>query len=364
MDRCWHGLLLEYIYIMLDGSDQLSYELTLMSLAAHTQDAHTIFPRSTPLVERFGSYTIPARITEAEGYFVIAENAHNLSSGDIILTVDGRCIDDVAGDILNYIAHPGEQQAFRYLSLRGGPVRQHFRNQEMVLGLRHGDEYVYADVRSSRGIGNNRQMPRSAFSILDGNIGLINPGRFDDHDFCRVMYFLADTDGIIIDLRHYPSGFPGMSIPGEFFVEDTQAFFAISAPIITRLGEFTGFLSPSYVGGLRGFCEDAFLYDGNVVLLMNEGTVSFGESLVMALSIGENVTTIGTHTIGSNGNVTILPLPGGIIMRFGSLKVTFPDGRQSNRIGLAPDIYVERTVAGVRDGIDEQMAYAIDFLTR
>ena len=87
------------------------------------------------------------------------------------------------------------------------------------------------------------------------------------------------------------------------------------------------------------------------------------EVAVMSLRNGANVTVIGRNSAGANGDIRPLPLPGGINMWFSSLGVFTPEGGQTQRIGLSPDIYVRPTIAGIREGRDELMEAAIEFLT-
>ena len=62
----------------------------------------------------------------------------------------------------------------------------------------------------------------------------------------------------------------------------------------------------------------------------------------MALSMGENVTVIGSNSISSNRDIVPLPLPGGISMWFTGLGVYTLERGKVYRIGLAPDIRVNR----------------------
>ena len=49
-------------------------------------------------------------------------------------------------------------------------------------------------------------------------------------------------------------------------------------------------------------------------------------------------------------------------MAFTGLGVFTPEVGQTQRIGLSPDIYVHRTVDGVREGRDELMEAAIEYI--
>ena len=106
----------------------------------------------------------------------------------------------------------------------------------------------------------------------------------------------------------------------------------------------------------------AFIYDRPVVLLMDELTFSLPEWVIMAFRVAPNVTVIGPFSMGSNGNAVGLPLPGGITMRFTSIGIYTPERGQTHRIGLTPDIRVDRTIQGIAEGRDEIMEAAIRFI--
>ena len=204
--------------------------------------------------------------------------------------------------------------------------------------------------------------PTSAHERLENNIGLINPSRIQAGDIPVIMGYFADTNGLIVDLRQNTSGGSSILQLAEYLVEETQLFIRIAVPSQATPGVFVDF-SRNYSGGFRGHCVYAFLYKNDVVVLVNEGTLSVGEFQAMSLRNGQNVTVMGSNSIGANGNITRLPLPGGVTMRFTGLGVFTPEGGQTQRIGLSPDIHVERTVVGIRDGRDELLEAAIQHLT-
>ena len=106
----------------------------------------------------------------------------------------------------------------------------------------------------------------------------------------------------------------------------------------------------------------AFIYDRNVVVLMDENTISRAELAVMMFRTPPNVTVIGSNSKGANGDIARLPLPGGITMIFTSIGVYTPDMGQTHRIGLDPDIRVTRTIQGIAEGRDELMEAAVEYL--
>ena len=71
-------------------------------------------------------------------------------------------------------------------------------------------------------------------------------------------------------------------------------------------------------------------------------------------------TIIGGPTAGTNGNIVTFATPGGFAITFTGMRVTGHDGRaQHHMVGIAPDIRLEPTLAGVRTGRDELLERAL-----
>ena len=103
-------------------------------------------------------------------------------------------------------------------------------------------------------------------------------------------------------------------------------------------------------------------YEKPIVVLMNEKTQSLAEYTIMSIRNGENVTVMGENSVGSDGDIAYLPLPGGMNMMFTSQGIYSPDGGQTQRIGLTPDIEVHPTIEGIKEGRDELMEAAVSYI--
>lgn len=103
-------------------------------------------------------------------------------------------------------------------------------------------------------------------------------------------------------------------------------------------------------------------YKGKVIVLVNENTQSSQEYIAMALRAGLNTTILGNATAGADGNITSLHLPGGISTTISGIAILYPDGKQTQKIGIIPDIFIERTISGIRRGRDELLEKAIKTL--
>ena len=60
--------------------------------------------------------------------------------------------------------------------------------------------------------------------------------------------------------------------------------------------------------------------------------------------------------------MTNFQIPGNISLYFSGHDVSHSDGRQLQKIGLVPDVPVKPTIAGIREGKDEVLEKAIEFV--
>ena len=82
----------------------------------------------------------------------------------------------------------------------------------------------------------------------------------------------------------------------------------------------------------------------------------------MAFRARANTTIIGSTTAGADGNVSRIALPGGLSTMISGIGVFYPDGTETQRIGIVPDIEVKPTIEGIRNGKDELLEKAIELI--
>src|SRR5690606_31049474 len=97
--------------------------------------------------------------------------------------------------------------------------------------------------------------------------------------------------------------------------------------------------------------------------LVNEFSVSQSEYTAMAFRAGKNTTIMGSTTAGADGNVSEIWLPGGLRTMISGIGVYYPDGTETQRVGIIPDIEVKPTIDGIRNGRDEPLEKAIEFIS-
>jgi C-terminal processing protease CtpA/Prc len=103
-------------------------------------------------------------------------------------------------------------------------------------------------------------------------------------------------------------------------------------------------------------------YAGKVIILVNELSQSQAEYTTMAFRAVPGARVVGSTTAGADGNVSAITLPGNISTMITGLGVYYPDGRETQRIGIVPDVVVTPTIKGIRDGRDEVLEKAVQLI--
>ncbi len=98
------------------------------------------------------------------------------------------------------------------------------------------------------------------------------------------------------------------------------------------------------------------------MIIVNETTQSQAEYTTMAFRVAPNVKVIGSTTAGADGNVSQFNLPGGITTMISGLGVYYPDGKETQRVGIIPDIEVKPSIKGIKDGKDELLEKAREII--
>ena len=196
-----------------------------------------------------------------------------------------------------------------------------------------------------------------SYKLLDENIGYVTLATIKREDIKAIKKTFKNTNGIIIDIRNYPSTFVPYRL-GKYFVSKILTPFAKwTRGNVNNPGEFTFRSMGAGIGKLN-----RKTYKGKLVVLVNEYSQSQAEYTAMAFRAGINTTIIGSTTAGADGNVSNISLPGGLRTAISGVGVYYPDGTQTQRIGIVPDIWVEPTIEGIKQGKDELLEKAIEII--
>jgi len=366
MDKDWDLTLKEYIPKFLNAKNELEYELAALQIIADIQDTHANLNDGGDKVEEWkGIYYPPIHVRFIENKLTVTDYYNpelkeqtGLELGDVITKINGKPVDEIIIEKSDYYPASNVPTRLRNLSadlLRANTEQLSISYTRGNSGERSKNLQLYP--RDSLNIYRfYRRDNKKSFKILDNNIGYITLKSIKQEDIPEIKDQFKNTKGIIIDIRNYPSTFVPFSL-GSFFVSSSTPFVKFTQGSIETPGQFT-FRSGSEIK------SQGETYKGKLVVLVNEITVSQAEYTAMAFRAGENSTIIGSTTAGADGNVSNIVLPGGLSTWISGIGVYYPNGEETQRIGIVPDVVVKPTVEGIRQNRDELLEKAIELILK
>ncbi|MDZ7879175.1 MAG: S41 family peptidase [Saprospiraceae bacterium] len=145
-------------------------------------------------------------------------------------------------------------------------------------------------------------------------------------------------------------------ILGSYLSPIKTPFCRMSRGVAHNPGYFILEETPLKVG------SNSKLYAGKIAILVNETTQSSAEFHTMAFQTALKSKVFGSQTAGADGNVSRFSLPGGVFTAITGLGVYYPDGRETQRIGMIPDVEVKPTLGGIKSGKDEVLEKAVEWI--
>jgi C-terminal processing protease CtpA/Prc len=196
----------------------------------------------------------------------------------------------------------------------------------------------------------------TCYKLINSNVAYINPFFLKTSFIPELLTELKKAKGIIIDFR-YPPAENILSI-ADILIKNPVNFVKLTAPKNDFPGLFTFFYTMQ-IGNSEGSA-----YNGKVILLNNEFTQSSSEFNTMAFRKYKNAFVVGSTTAGADGDVADLYLPGGILTSFSGLGVYHDNNRETQQVGIIPDINFRPTIKGLREGKDELLQFAVSLIEK
>ncbi|TXE17736.1 peptidase S41 [Psychroflexus gondwanensis] len=364
MDEDWNNKLSEYIPLFINAEDELEYELAAVQLIGDIKDTHANLWGGGDQIENWkGKNYPPFHVRFIEDQLVVTDYYNEelkgeagLEIGDIITKINGQTTEELIKEKSQY--YPASNQAARLRDLSPDLLRSSSEQIE----IEYSSEKSKATMKSLQLYPKDsldiysryRKNEGKSFKMLDNNIGYITIETIKQKELSTIQNQFKDTKGIIIDMRYNPSAFVAFSL-GSYFVSSKTPFVKYSALNMDNPGEF-------YFSNDFEIDSQEETYKGKLIVLVNEITQSSAEFTSMAFRAGDNTTILGSTTAGADGNVSSIMLPGGLRTMISGFGVYYPDGEETQRVGIRPDVEVKPTIEGIRQGKDEILEKAIDII--
>lgn len=358
-DQNWNDVLTEMIPKFLSINNDENYHLTLAELVTKVDDSHAFL--YSPLINAnlYGRRKVPVEYMYAEGKLVVTKILTNklneetpLKKGDVIYDVNGRTISQMVNSLGKYVPASNSwgkiikvKSLFLFSNNDSITVKIERDGQKLSLSTK---TYLLKDIVWEK----PSAIQKWKFLDADQKTGYVNMGIIEKSDLDDMYRELKSAKSIIFDLRNYPKQtiFP----LSRMILPEKSIYYQFNFPETDYLSKF--YSAKNTIGR-----KNPDHYKGNVVVLADENTQSQAETTTMMFKQHPKAKVIGSNTSGANGDIIRFKIAD-LDTCFTGLGAYYPDGRETQRIGIIPDIVVKPTVKGIQEGKDEVLERALEYI--
>lgn len=359
----WNKILTTNLPIFLDAKNEQDYSLAVLSLIARVHDTHAnLWSGSKALKDFKGKLAAPFQAKFIEDKLIITalhtdtlDVKNKLAVGDVITAINGK---DIPGLIKEYLPITAASNYDTQLRDLPGSYLLRSNDNSIKISVQRGNQlfdYTVPMGKLALAYRNPAAEKAEAFKLINQDIGYVYPGKYKNDQLPAIKKLFANTKGIIIDMRCYPSEFMPFTF-GNYIKNEKSVFVKFTAGSPSYPGAFS-FGSP-----IKNGQSSSEAYKGKIVVIVNATSQSQAEYTTMAFQSTPNVKVIGSTTAGADGNVSSIVLPGGLNTMISGLGVFYPNGTPTQRVGVKIDYKIYPTIAGISAGKDELLDKAIEVL--
>lgn len=357
VDTNWEDLLFSAIEQTYNADSEEAYMEVLMELLEKTGDGHanisdSRFARTNSFILEPGEkWPFQADIIDGKIIVTATDTNSSLKKGDQLLKIGTTDVRKWIQETQETI--PGSLQLKEYRSL------QYLREMpgETVTIERDGVEHTYSnDEKTTSALDEfDRDKP---ITEVEENIWYVNLTQSVLDTLKKDLSTIQAADGIIFDLRGYPYSFTEMQEIVTLLTDE---------PLVGPIFRIHGAIypdreSPILIDEQPIFEANGKKLDTEMIFLSYSGSMSMPEYFLKYVKNNQLGTIIGESTSGSDGNMYTYSLPGRITGGITMIEVLNQDESQTHLIGVEPDVYVNRTREGIKNGEDEYISEAIEYI--
>lgn len=358
VDADWEATLRRSLAAAAVDSGEAEFLHTLKRLVADLRDGHGRVGN-----HHDGPPHLPAVAADWVGtdlvVTAVGQGVDGLQVGDVVTEIDGRSVNDILASLRETVS-AATPQHLRDRALSeigfGAPgstltltTRSPSGQERTTAVERNIPAWEDRTVREPR--------PENGAELADG-VFYVDLDRIEHlREFNKLVPKLAKADGIVFDLRGYPS-FDFRPVISHL-IDETVTSAQWHVPLVHRPDrrdmrfQFSNWSvrpkSPRFTRNV------AFVTDGRAI--------SAAETLLGIVEHYKLAEIVGGPTAGTNGNINPFVLPGGYHVTWTGMRVLKHDGSQHHGVGIQPTVPVSRTVEGIAAGRDELLERAVAVVT-
>jgi C-terminal processing protease CtpA/Prc len=365
IEENWKNVLEEFIPKFINATNETEYTLAALEIIGRIHDTHAnIWGNNEILNNYLGQKYAALDLTFIEdkavvtGYYNdVFGKATGLEIGDVITSINNKAIDDIIKEKLKYTPASNYPTQLRDIARNLLRTNDSIIRIEYIRNEKKENQIIKTFSKNEINLFSKYQSTDTCFKLINKDIAYINNGSLKTKYLSKISKEMKNTKGLIIDDRNYPSDFPIYEL-SNYLMPEITPFVKFTSGSLESPGLFT------YGKSISVGKKNKNYYKGKVIILVNEISQSSAEFHSMAYKTNPNATVIGSTTAGADGNVSKLTLPGGITSMISGIGVYYPDGQETQRIGIVPNIEMKPTIKGIKKGRDELMEKAIEQINK
>lgn len=335
-----------------NDNDPYDFLITLKKFTAKLKDGH-IWVNKTP---NKNSYLPPFSWEWIEGKLVITEifgNELNLKVGDVITTIDGITANEYFNEINSQIS-AGTQG---WLEYRASTESLYGEKDSEITFTTESNTFTIKRYLTRQEYF-QKEILKESYKVIYDTIYYLNLDLIEMDAINLLLPKLEKSAAIICDLRGYPNG--NDKLISYLLKNDDTSKAWMQIPQIIYPDQEKQIDYEKHGWEIKA--KQPYLGNKKIVFIIDGSAISYAESYMSFIEHYKLATIIGQPTAGTNGNVNPFRLHGGYTVSWTGMKVLKHDGSQHHGIGILPNIYVNKTIEGVKQGRDEFLEKAIEIV--
>jgi C-terminal processing protease CtpA/Prc len=364
MDQKWDVTLEKMLPLALEAKNEDDFCTVARKMTAKLDDTHVEFALYNNSKFAEDKRYFPATGKIIDNKLIVTEilgdslaQADNIKIGDAITKINGKTIEALVAEYRDLFSASNEPALLNKVVRKILNGYSENVNVEFFKDGKYTTKamtwFDYHDSHRNEFKKGAKKKKKEKFKLLENNIGYVDMGVIKEAHIPDMIEALKSTKAIVFDMRNYPNG--TYEQIAKFLNAHEETFAIYTYPDFSYPGRF------KWTEGTKCGSENKDHYKGKIIMLLNEESMSQAEWTAMCFQTAGNTTIIGSQTAGADGNVIELDFKP-FHTRYSGIGVYYPNKRETQRIGIVPNIEVKPTIKGIQEGRDEVLERAILFI--
>lgn len=315
----WDNVLTDFIPQFIAAASTDEYRRAFLKLTAQLKDSHSFFSQKdwnkahNQLNLPFVTYYIDGKYFIGESRYDSLMKQQDFKVGDEIVSINHKPLSDRVNQLKPYTTGTNELSYHRNI---GSSLFKIDTNRAMNVGISRQGRIINKTVHlfSEAELYQYRKMHKlKLWENLGNEIWYVRICQVETPDTLKKLFTdLQQAKTVIWDMRDYPSFNVVRGMGPGLFANHTSSTITFNG-LLLHPGAFSRKLEPAYD---QGTALKLSLYQGKMIVLVNEHTQSLSESIAYDLRFRPNTIIMGRQTAGTTGNILFVDYPGGIEASF------------------------------------------------